>query len=547
MCDKIAVYSKNKWEVLGMKRIVSLFAALVLVLSVGLCTAAQAAEVTYSLTTEEQDIFLGKTYKRKIKTVPAGADTSSALWLSSDESVASVDPDGTVRARSQGNATIMVEIEGYTFSYKVRVVAPFLSCRTKSLYLGRQYTLEVNGGSGKITWKTSNKKVASVNKNGLITARKPGKATVTATRNGVSMQCKVTVLKPAFKKTSVNLQVGGKTRLRINGGTEKAKWKSSNPAVVTVNSNGTLRGKKIGKATVTATLNGYKLSCKVNVYTHMLSRSSLTLEAGDSQKLTVTGGSGKVTWKSSNPKIATVNSKGVVTGKGAGTATITAIKNGFKLNCKVTVRVTSLSAPTGKDNIVEAYCEAVNKAKAAKNFKLTVSNDPTFRITRATDTKNKIIFTIMLEMFFKDAENSYTFKNGLTEKGNKPTAFIPPLFQSCSLDSAGVASASAKKDGNGYIIKMKLNKEKAHFSGTGSNTSVYNKAVSKPLNLSVYQIADDDDLAKITITYTGTEVTAKVDNRGRLTNLTVTAPQTFRVDTNFSADITTRDYYVFKY
>lgn len=530
-----------------MKRLVSLFTALVLVFSSGLFVFSEAAQVTYSLTTEEQDIFLGKTYKRKIKTVPAGADTSSAYWFSSDDSVASVDPDGTVRARSQGNATIMVEIEGYTFSYRVRVVAPFLNCRTKSIYLGKQYTLEVNGGSGKITWKTSNKKIASVNKNGVVTALKPGKATITATRNGVSMQCKITVLKPALKKTKVNLQVGGKTRLRINGGTEKAKWKSSNPSVVTVNSNGTLRGKKIGKATITATINGYKLSCKVNVYTHMLNRSSLTLEAGTSQRLTVTGGSGKVTWKSSNPKIASVSSKGVVTGKSAGTATITATKNGFKLNCKVNVRVTNLPAPTGKENIVEAYCEAVNKAKAAKNFKLTVSNDPTFSITRATDTKNKIVFTLMLEMFFKDAENVYTFKDGLTEKGNKPTAFIPPLFQSCNLDSAGVASATAKKDGNGYIIKMKLNKEKAHFSGTGSSTSVYNKAVSKPLNLSVIKIADDEDLSKITITYTGTEITAKVDNRGRLTSLTVIAPQTFRVDTNFSADITTRDYYTFKY
>ena len=530
-----------------MKRIVSLFAVLVLVASTGLFTVSQAAQVTYSLTTEEQDIFLGKTYRRKLKTVPAGADTSCASWFSSDESVASVDPDGTVHAKSRGNATIMVEIEGNTFSYKVRVVAPFLSCRTKSLYLGQQYTLEVNGGSGKTTWKTSNKKIVSVSKSGFVKAIKPGKATVTATRNGVSMQCKLTVLKPAFKKTKVDLQVGGKTRLRINGGTEKAKWKSSNPAVVTVSSNGTLRGKKTGKATVTATLNGYKLSCKVNVYTHMLNRSSLTLEAGTTQKLTVTGGSGKVTWKSSNPKIATVSTKGVVTGKTAGSATITAVKNGYKLSCKVTVRVTNLPAPVGKENIVEAYCEAVNKAKAAKDFRLTVSNDPTFQITRATDTQNKIVFSILLETFFRDAEKSYTVKNGLVNEKVEPTAYIPPLFQQCRLDSAGVASATAKKDGNGYIINMKLVKEKAHFSGTGSNTCVYNKAVSKPLNLSVIKIADDEDLAKITITYTGTEVTAQVDNRGRLKKLTVIAPQTFRVDTNFSADITTRDYYVFNY
>ncbi len=530
-----------------MKRVVSLFAVFVLVVSTGLFTVSRAVQVTYSLTTEEQDIFLGNTYKRKLNTVPAGADTSGASWFSSDESVAVVDPDGTVHATARGKATIMVEIDGYTFSYKVRVVAPFLNCRTKSLYLGEQCTLEVNGGSGKTTWKSSNKNIASVSKKGVVTARKPGKAVVTATRNGVSMQCRITVLKPAFKVESVNLKVGAKKRLNINGGTEKPKWKSSKPSVVTVSSNGIIRGKKDGKATVTATLNGYKLSCKVNVYTYMLNRSSLTLEAGTSQKLAVTGGTGKVTWKSSNARIASVNSSGVVTGKTAGSATITAIKDGFALTCKVTVRVTDLPAPVGKENIVQAYCDAVNNAKATKNFSFTVSSDPTFNITRATDTKNKIIFTILLETFFKDSEKKYTVKDGKVDGKVEPTAYIPPLFQKCTLDSEGVQTATAKKDGNGYIINMKLVKEKAHFSGTGSNSCVYNKSVSKPLNLSVIQIADDEDFSKITITYTATEVTAQIDNRGRLKKLTVIAPQTFRVDTNFSADITTRDYYVFNY
>ena len=55
--------------------------------------------------------------------------------------------------------------------------------------------LSVYGGSGKITWKSSNSKVASVNKSGKITAKKPGTCTITAKRNGVKLKCKVTVKK----------------------------------------------------------------------------------------------------------------------------------------------------------------------------------------------------------------------------------------------------------------------------------------------------------------------------------------------------------------
>ena len=529
-----------------MKKILSVFLAFAMLFSSGIVNVFFAADVRYYMSEEEQDIFIKGTYKREIKTVPAGADTSFASWLSSDESVATVDGDGTVRARKKGTAVIMAEIGSETFSYRVRVVNPFLSNRQKNIYMGRQYTLSVNGGSGKIKWTTSNQNVATV-KNGVVTAKKPGKATITAIRNGVSMQCKVTVLKPALNKTALNLQVSQKARLKVYGGTEKAKWVSSNPSVVYVNANGAVKGRKTGKATITATVNGYKMSCKVSVYVLTLSRSSLTLEEGGSQRLAVTGGSGKVTWKSSNPKIAAVSQKGVVYGKKTGTATITAIKNGFNLNCKVTVRVTNLEPPKGKENIVEAYCDAVNKAKNTKNFKLSVVNDPSFVITKSTDTQTKVIYTILLGSFFSQNEKNYVIKNGKIDEKKNATAVIPPLLQACELDPAGVESASAKKNGSGYTIQMKLVKEKAHFSGTGSNTCVYNKAVSMPINLSVLQIADDDDFSKITVTYLGTTVKAEIDNRGRLTRLDVYAPQTFRVDTNFSANINDKDIFIFTY
>ncbi len=73
-----------------------------------------------------------------------------------------------------------------------------------------------------------------------------------------------------------------------------------------------------------------------------LNMSSVTITAGSSKtlKVIVTGNSKKVTWKSSNTSVATVNSNGKITGKKAGMATITAKANGKTAKCKVTVKTT---------------------------------------------------------------------------------------------------------------------------------------------------------------------------------------------------------------
>ncbi len=69
-----------------------------------------------------------------------------------------------------------------------------------------------------------------------------------------------------------------------------------------------------------------------------LTKKALTLETGKTSTLKITGTSAKVTWSSSNKAVATVSTKGVVSAKKAGTATITATVNKKKYTCKVTVK-----------------------------------------------------------------------------------------------------------------------------------------------------------------------------------------------------------------
>ncbi len=69
-----------------------------------------------------------------------------------------------------------------------------LNTHKLTLFKGDKTTLEIEGvDSGKVAWRTSNKAVVSVNRNGVITARKAGTAVVTGKYNGIAFKCKVTV------------------------------------------------------------------------------------------------------------------------------------------------------------------------------------------------------------------------------------------------------------------------------------------------------------------------------------------------------------------
>lgn len=112
---------------------------------------------------------------------------------------------------------------------------PELSLRELSLEEGKTKTLKVNGTKKSVKWGTSNKSIATVNNKGIVKAKKPGKATITAKCGTYTLKCKVTVTKkPAsyneiskkmkeFAKknknfTFKNMDVGSECRLYARGG-----------------------------------------------------------------------------------------------------------------------------------------------------------------------------------------------------------------------------------------------------------------------------------------------------------------------------------------
>lgn len=96
--------------------------------------------------------------------------------------------------------------------------------------------------------------------------------------------------KTKLNKTSITLTVGGQFKLKIKNSKKKVKWKSKNSKIVTVNSKGVVKGKKVGKTTIIARVGKKKLSCKVTVKIANASKSNggwLYIE--HSSTVTITG------------------------------------------------------------------------------------------------------------------------------------------------------------------------------------------------------------------------------------------------------------------
>ena len=234
-----------------------------------------------------------------------------------------------------------------------------VNAEATQLMLGvkEKYTLDAQaiGSGSKVTFKSSNKKVATVTSKGVIQGVKKGNATITGTVKGgeeVVYEVQVVAAPNRVKLDKSSISLGVKESIlmtpTIPDGTHASfTWSTSDKTVATVSKTGKITGRKAGKATVTVkTQNGKTAKVTVKVLKApskvTLDKNSASLMEGESLKLKVTLPSNtysKITWSSSNNGVATVSAAGKVTAVAAGTATITARTfNNKKATCKVTVK-----------------------------------------------------------------------------------------------------------------------------------------------------------------------------------------------------------------
>lgn len=252
------------------------------------------------------------------------------------------------------------------------------------IYVGSKTRVRVdvkpdNATDKSVKYTSSNTKVATVSKDGIITGVGVGDADIyisvaggktsvsvkviknnsnTSSTNSNSNNSKVSVKNINLSPSDVKIGVGVFAFLRAditpsNATNKEVIWSSSDSSIVSVSGRGLIEGKKVGTAYIIATTkDGLKTAkSKVTVTTNkisvtkvMLNRSSTYIDVGYTRSLVATvypetATNKTVMWKSSNTSIATVDGQGVVKGIKPGTVTITATtQDGKKTDtCKVTV------------------------------------------------------------------------------------------------------------------------------------------------------------------------------------------------------------------
>lgn len=268
-------------------------------------------------------------------------------FSSNDKSVASVNTYGKVTAKKAGTAVITAKIKNGEASCKVKVnkTTIQLSAKQLSIEIGYSAKLKATASTGHpIKFKSDKTSVASINEDGVITAKKAGTATVTATADKTSVSCKVTVKQPklTLNHTSVSLYRKEKIKLSVTSSSKHApKWKTNKKSVATVDENGVVTAVKNGTAVITAVVDGVCKTCEITVKKPKVSFSqeSITLAVGESVSAKASVSSkNKPVYDSSNVSVASVDENGVITAMSEGKAFIYAKEDGVKARLRVVVK-----------------------------------------------------------------------------------------------------------------------------------------------------------------------------------------------------------------
>lgn len=220
-----------------------------------------------------------------------------------------------------------------------------------------------NATDKSVSWKSDNPAVASVDEKGRVTALKNGTAVISAVmKNGLRAECKITVkiavdyvqLDSTYKDVYVT-QTGqlNATVYPEDATNKKVKWRSTNTSVVSVDQTGHYKALKSGFAYIYATSEDnehIERFCEINVNVPPvevnIQESSLNLKRGQSYQLNYTaysptGVDVAFKWKSVDPKIASVNQKGVITALREGVISITLNSSYYNGGDMVLVTVTN--------------------------------------------------------------------------------------------------------------------------------------------------------------------------------------------------------------
>lgn len=333
--------------------------------TVSVMDAVPSSSVTFH--SQKPEVYAGESLQLSYSLSPSDT-TDSVEFISSDTNIATVNQHGIVKGKARGDVIITARTNNGNLaqiSIVVKQHPKTISFDRYSILLKvgetKNMPAKVDGGVAMdvpVTYTSSNSAVAQVDAYGNIRAISSGVATITATSyNGLKATLDVRVSAVPVKKVSFSitrktLAVNQEAVIQalVDNGARKdiaVQYKSSNTRVATVASNGKVKAKRAGTAYITATAGGKSARVTITVKNApskiKFTKKSVKVKCGKSARLkysiTKNSYTYKLTWTSSNKKIATVNSKGTVTGKKKGTCKIIVkTHNGKKASIKITVK-----------------------------------------------------------------------------------------------------------------------------------------------------------------------------------------------------------------
>ena len=315
---------------------------------------------------------------------PAATNIASVTWSSSNVGIATVSRSGLVSSVSLGTASITVTVtvtDGKTFTDKcdVTVIPPPVGVtgvafakEGQELEPGQSIKLTpivepADASNKSFLWESSNYDVASVDDEGVVTGGDSiSTAFITVTTVDGQFKARYTITVVQVAVTDLTLSGSGKITLAVDEevpltatvtpatANQTVSWQSSDPAVVTVDATGKLRGRSIGAATVTVRTenSGHQVTREVEVVPTALKGVTIVQNApvhvfeGITQEYTLSvtynpanATNKNVTWSSSNTAVAEIAQNGRITPKSAGTTTIsiTAADGGYTHSLAVKV------------------------------------------------------------------------------------------------------------------------------------------------------------------------------------------------------------------
>ena len=379
-----------------------------------------------SISLDKTNITLNnnKPVKLNEKVLPEYTNNKKVNWKSSDEKIARVDDNGNVTAVGNGTCKITATTTDGTnktasCDVKVDIKAEsisFSSTSYKITDLGQtpSFTPKIlpeNTANKKVIWKSSNTNIATVNPStGVIKAVSNGTCKITATTtDGTNLSVSIDVIvdikakRVALDKTSLKIASKNSTNKLVATVTptqanKKVAWSSSNGNIAKVDSKGRVTPVSNGTCKIIATTTdgtNKTASCDVTVDVKFVTGISFDFNSYTITNVNQTpvfrpnitpsdAEDKNVRWSSSNTKVATVSSSGVIKAAGNGTCKITATTtDGTNLSAsfnitvnikatKITLDKTKIELTTGKET--EKITSSIEPSIANKAVKYTSSN-----------------------------------------------------------------------------------------------------------------------------------------------------------------------------